>query len=67
MIDFLFMEFYIQKKYNIKVETYFNITKHSVSLWRTSNHIPSNRLLEFFNKDKTLDVTDLFNLIYKNS
>jgi len=63
MIDFLFMEFYIKKKYNIKVETYFNIASQATSYWRKSNEIPPKRLLEFFNKENSLNVKDLFNLL----
>jgi hypothetical protein len=45
MIDFLFIELYIKKKYNQKVEEYFNIHKMSVSSWRKSNQIPERRLI----------------------
>jgi hypothetical protein len=31
------MEFYIKKKYDQKVEEYFNVGKQSASDWRTSN------------------------------
>jgi len=63
-MDFLFLEFYIQKKYNQKVEEYFNIGKQSVSLWRTSNTIPSLRLLEFYKKEGSMDIFELFSNIY---
>jgi hypothetical protein len=46
MIDFLFIQLYIKKKYNKKVEDYFSIGKQSVSDWRTNNTIPPKRLLE---------------------
>ena len=64
MIDFIFMEFYIMKKYNLRVEQYFNIGKQSVSGWRTYNKIPSSRMIEFLNKEKTLDVKILIDKIY---
>lgn len=63
-MDFLFLQFYIQKKYNQKVEEYFNIGKMSVSGWRTSNIIPPKRLLEFYEKEGSMDLLDLFKNIY---
>ncbi len=63
-MDFLFLEFYISKKYNQKVEEYFNIGKQSVSFWRTSNNIPSQRLLEFYEKEGSMDIKELFLKIY---
>jgi hypothetical protein len=65
ILDFKFLEFYIDKKYNMKVETYFNISKHSVSLWRTTNTIPAKRIVDFLNKEKTLNVNELLNNLYK--
>ncbi len=64
MIDFLFLEFYIQKKYDQKVEEYFNIGKQSVSDWRVSNKIPSKRLMDFHRKEGTVDLLNLFKVIY---
>ncbi len=66
MIDFLFIEFYLKKKYNQKVEDYFNIGKMSVSSWRKINKIPSKRLLEFYKNEETLDTQELIKKIYKN-
>jgi hypothetical protein len=63
-IDFLFLEFYIQKKYNKKVEEYFNIGKQSVSDWRVSNTIPSKRLVEFLQKEGSMDPLDLIKKLY---
>ena len=40
-IDFLFIQLYIKKKYNKKVEEYFNTTKQSVSDWRIKNELPA--------------------------
>ena len=54
-MDFLFLEFYIQKKYNQKVEEYFNIGRQSVSDWRISNSIPEKRLLQFQLKEVYID------------
>lgn len=64
MIDFLFLEFYIQKKYNKKVEEYFEIGKQSVSDWRVSNTIPPKRLIEFIQKEESINILDLFKKIY---
>jgi hypothetical protein len=63
-MDFLFLEFYIQKKYNKKVEEYFNINKVSVSHWRKSNSIPPARQLEFLNKEGSINTKELFEKIY---
>ena len=64
MIDFLFIELYIQKKYQQKVELYFNISKQSISDWRTSNEVPSKRLIEFHQREGTLDIQELLQKIY---
>ena len=63
-MDFLFLEFYIMKKYNQKPEQYFNVGRQSVSLWRTSNLIPELRLLQFKDREGTLDIKELFSKIY---
>lgn len=63
-MDFLFLEFYIKKKYNQKVEEYFNLNKVSVSNWRTNNHIPPQRLIEFLEKEGSINPKDLFLKIY---
>ena len=63
-MDFLFIEFYIKKKYNINVEEYFNISKMSVSGWRTKDISPSKRIIEFYEKEGSIDILDLFKKIY---
>ena len=63
-MDFLFLEFYIQKKYNQKVEEYFNLNKASISYWRSYNEIPEKRLLQFQLKEGTIDTKELFSKIY---
>ena len=63
-MDFLFLEFYIQKKYNQKVEEYFGLNRVSVSYWRTSNKIPPQRLIEFLQKEGSIEPKDLFPKIY---
>ena len=65
-MDFLFLEFYIQKKYNIKVESYFNIGKQSVSDWRKSNIVPIRRLLEFQIKEGSISPLELLKNFYKS-
>lgn len=63
-MDFLFLEFYIQKKYNQKVEEYFNVGRQSVSDWRINNHIPEKRLLQFQLKENSIDIEYLFSTLY---
>jgi hypothetical protein len=63
-MDFLFMEFFIKKKYDQKVEDYFKINKVSVSYWRSSNTIPEKRLLQFQVKEGSIDPKELFLKIY---
>lgn len=64
MIDFTFIEFYIKKKYNQKVEEYFDVNKSVSSTWRNKN-FPERRLKEFMYREGTIDVFELFNIIYK--
>ena len=64
IIDFKFLEFYIDKKYNMKVETYFNLANASVSSWRNSNTIPAKRMLEFQIKEGSISPKDLFIKLY---
>lgn len=63
-MDFLFLEFYIQKKYNQKVEEYFNVGKQSVSDWRINNNIPEKRLLQFQLKEGSITPKELFEKLY---
>jgi hypothetical protein len=63
-MDFTFLEFYIKKKYNIHISEYFNIGKQSVSDWRRSDKIPPQRILEFLNKEGSLDPIELVKNIY---
>jgi len=63
-MDFLFLEFYIQKKYGQKVEEYFNVGRQSVSDWRISNTIPEKRLLQFQVKEGSIDPKELFRQFY---
>jgi hypothetical protein len=61
-MDFLFLEFYLQKKYGKKVEEYFNISRQSIAQWKES--IPEKRLLQFQVKEGSIDPKELFNKIY---
>lgn len=63
-MDILFLEFYIQKKYNQRVEQYFNINKSSVSLWRRDNNIPPQRQLEFLDREGSLNPKELLEKLY---
>jgi hypothetical protein len=65
-IDFLFLEYYLQKRYSKKVEEYFKIGKQSVSDWRIANKVPDKRLLEFQIEEGTIDPKKLFEKIYPN-
>jgi hypothetical protein len=64
MIDFLFIELYIRKKYNIYVEEYFDIAKMSVSGWRSSNKVPNRRIQEFYEREGERDILEYFKEIY---
>mgnify|MGYP003509861752 CR=1 FL=1 len=65
IIDFLFLELYIKKKYNQKVEDYFNIGKMSISGWRTSNSVPPKRIIEFYEKEGSIGILELFKNLYR--
>lgn len=63
-IDFLFIEFYIKKLYNIKMEEYFNVTKQAVSEWRILNQLPSRRIDIFLDKEGSINPLDLIHKLY---
>lgn len=65
-MDFKFLEFYIYKKYDQKVEEYFNIHKMSVSSWRKDNKVPPKRLIEFHDRERSLDISELFGRLYES-
>lgn len=64
MIDVNFIEFYIKKRYNIKIEEYFNVNKSVASKWRNL-HFPEKRLHEFTHREGTNDILKLFLIIYR--
>lgn len=63
MIDILFIEFYIKKKYSQKLEEYFDVTKSIASIWRKSS-FPDRRLKEFQYREGTLNIKELIDKIY---
>lgn len=65
MIDIQFIEFYIKKKYNQNLVDYFNVSKPTVSVWRSKSIIPVGRVDEFMRREKAFDIHELFERIYK--
>lgn len=63
MIDIFFIEFYIMKKYKIKLEDYFGVNKSISSRWRNYS-FPDRRLDEFKYREGTIDVMELIKRIY---
>jgi hypothetical protein len=63
MIDIYFIEFYIFKKHNKRLEEYFDVTKSVASAWRNKS-FPDRRLKEFEYREGTLDAFELFKKIY---
>lgn len=62
-IDVHFIEFYIFKKYNQKLEDYFNVNKSVASKWRNKS-FPEKRLHEFVYREGTQDIIELIKVIY---
>jgi len=62
-IDVDFIEFYIKKKYEQRLEEYFGVTKSVASAWRNT-HFPEKRLHEFVYKEETQDLLVLLKRIY---
>lgn len=63
MIDIDFIEFFIKKKYNQKLEEYFDVNKSVASKWR-NDKFPERRLKEFYFRERSLDVFSLIKSIY---
>lgn len=63
MIDIDFIEFYIMKRYSMKLEDFFEVNKSVASFWRNSK-FPDRRLKEFLYREGTLDVKELMSRIY---
>jgi hypothetical protein len=62
-IDVYFIEFYVFKKYNQKLEEYFNVNKSISSRWR-NEHFPEKRLHEFVYREGDQDIIELLKKIY---
>lgn len=62
-IDVNFIEFYIRKKYNQKIEDYFIVNKSVCSKWRNSK-FPDRRLKEFIWREGSDDIMTLIKKIY---
>jgi hypothetical protein len=62
-IDIDFIEFYIKKKYEQKLEEYFDVNKSISSKWRNKS-FPERRLKEFLYREGTLDIFQLIHKIY---
>jgi len=63
MIDLKFIEFYIDKKYNQRIEQYFGVVKSVSSFWRNKK-FPEKRLHEFCFREGTSDIDVLFKELY---
>ena len=63
MIDIIFIEFYIYRKYNIKLEDYFGVVKSVASGWRNKK-FPEQRLHEFCFKEGSTCIYEHFKKIY---
>jgi hypothetical protein len=63
-MDINFIEFYIKKRYSQKIEDYFGVVKSVASGWRHGK-FPKTRLHEFYYREKTDNIFELFERIYK--
>jgi len=63
MIDVYFIEFYISRRYNKRLEEYYEVNKSIASGWR-NNKFPDRRLKEFLYREGTLDIDILIKRIY---
>jgi hypothetical protein len=64
MIDIHFIEFYIKKKYSENLSDYFDVSRPVLSVWR-KNGLPQGRKDEFMRRERSFDVFELFERIYK--
>lgn len=63
-MDINFIEFYIKKKHSQKIEDYFGVVKSVASGWRHGK-FPETRLHEFCYREKSNNIFELFEKIYK--
>lgn len=62
--DIHFIEFYIFKKYNQKLDDYYSVNKSVCSKWRNLN-FPERRHKEFIWREGTDDIIKLIKRIYE--
>lgn len=62
-LDVYFIEFYIFKKYNQRLEEYYDVNKSVSSKWRNIS-FPERRLNEFVWREGTSDMIELLKTIY---
>lgn len=62
-MDIKFIEFYIDKKYDKKLEDYFNVSKSVASGWRNKK-FPESRLHEFVYNEGSNSLLELFKKLY---
>lgn len=62
-LDIHFIEFYIFKKHNQKLEEFFEVNKSVASKWRNTN-FPERRMNEFIWREGTSDIIELIKRIY---
>lgn len=65
-IDIDFIQLYIKKMYNKKIDEYFDISKPVLSIWRKKG-MPTKRLSEFIVREESFDIYELFDRIYPKS
>ena len=63
-IDVDFIEFYVKKKYNQRLHDYFGVSRPIASTWRNQK-IPDKRLMEFLRREGTINIIELFDILYK--
>jgi hypothetical protein len=63
-LDVYFIEFYVKKKYNQKLEEYYNVNKSVSSKWRNYS-FPERRLNEFIWREGSDNIITLLGSIYK--
>jgi transposase-like protein len=64
MIDLKFIQFYVESLYEKSVEEYFHVERSTVSNWRKRG-TPKRYILTFIDKEKSDNVFELFEKIYK--
>ena len=64
MIDLKFIQFYVESLHNKSVEEYFHVERTTVSNWRRRG-APKRYILTFIDMEKSDDIFELFNRIYK--